>query len=74
MVDDFKGLENQFISLVDVDSVAGEGRTRAVLYVAMSRARAGLWIAVRKDLEEQLEEIKRMNLPEVLEGEAVGTR
>jgi hypothetical protein len=73
-VDDFKGLENQFISLVDVDAVAGEGRTRAVLYVAMSRARAGLWIAVRKDLAEQLEEIKRMNLPDVLEGEAVGTR
>jgi hypothetical protein len=73
-VDDFKGLENQFISLVDVDAVAGEGRTRAVLYVAMSRARAGLWIAVRKDLEEQLEEIKRLNLPDVLEGDAVGTR
>lgn len=73
-VDDFKGLENQFISLVDVDAVAGEGRTRAVLYVAMSRARAGLWIAIRKDLEEQLEEIKRLNLPDVLEGDAVGTR
>jgi Nuclease-related domain/AAA domain/UvrD-like helicase C-terminal domain len=73
-VADFKGLENQFISLVDVDAVAGEGRTRAVLYVAMSRARAGLWIAVRKDLEEQLEAIKRLNLADVLEGDAVGTR
>jgi hypothetical protein len=38
-----KGLENRFVCVVDLDGLAGHIDH---LYVALSRARAGLWVAV----------------------------
>lgn len=46
-VADFKGLENRFVGLVDVDADLLVSDARNMLYVALSRARVGLWIAVR---------------------------
>jgi hypothetical protein len=44
-VSDFKGLENRFVALTDVDDLSSpSGRT--TLYTGMTRARAGLWIGV----------------------------
>ncbi len=47
-VGDFKGLENRFICLLDIaQSCEDEPLALSLLYVAMSRARAGLWVAMR---------------------------
>ncbi|NMO53849.1 AAA family ATPase [Actinoplanes sp. TBRC 11911] len=43
-VKDIKGLENRFICVIDADGLTGEHLDD--LYVALSRARAGLWVAV----------------------------
>jgi len=43
---DFKGLENRCIAIVDLDGFAASDSDVAALYVAMTRAHAGLWMAV----------------------------
>lgn len=63
----FKGLENQFILVVDVDRLDDQERDVNLLYVAMSRARSGLWMAMSKDLESRAEAISRGNLSKVME-------
>jgi hypothetical protein len=44
-VADFKGLENNYILLVDIDSEAPGAVETANLYVGMTRARVRLWVA-----------------------------
>jgi ATP-dependent exoDNAse (exonuclease V) beta subunit len=63
----FKGLENQFILVVDVDRLDDQERDVNLLYVAMSRARSGLWMAMSKNLESRAEAISRGNLSKVME-------
>jgi superfamily I DNA and RNA helicase len=43
---DFKGLENRCIAVVDLDRFAASANDIAELYVAMTRAHAGLWLGV----------------------------
>jgi hypothetical protein len=43
---DFKGLENRCIAIVDLDGFDASDSDVAELYVAMTRAHAGLWMAV----------------------------
>jgi len=50
----FKGFENRFILVSDLDDVTGDARTVASLYVAMSRARASLWLALTESAQERL--------------------
>jgi superfamily I DNA and RNA helicase len=50
----FKGFENRFILVSDLDDVTGDPRTVASLYVAMSRARASLWLALTESAQERL--------------------
>jgi hypothetical protein len=50
---DFKGLENTFVCLIDLEDLADE-RALDLLYVAMTRARAGLWVATRPSVRTQL--------------------
>jgi hypothetical protein len=45
-VRDFKGLENRCIAVVDLERFAATEADIAELYVAMTRAHAGLWVAV----------------------------
>jgi hypothetical protein len=67
---DFKGLENQFIAVVDIDSF---GRADlAHLYVAMSRARAQLWIALHESVQEEISNASASHLDSVLAGERDG--
>lgn len=40
----FKGLENRFVCVVDIEAVDDPPAALSLLYVAMTRARAGLWI------------------------------
>jgi hypothetical protein len=43
---EFKGLENSFICLVDMEQFGTEHENTDELYVAMTRARTGLWICL----------------------------
>lgn len=66
-VRDFKGLENRFVLLVDIDHLDDNSRDINTIYVAMSRARAGLWVAMHRSLEERATTLARANLSDVME-------
>lgn len=72
-IPDFKGLENQFIALVDVESLAATPRDRSLLYIAMTRARAGLWIALPEQLRDDLATLQRDQLAAVMEETKLAT-
>jgi hypothetical protein len=63
-VTDFKGMENRFILITDIDTQPDQSLSLLEnrLYVAMSRARAGLWMAVDRRLEDQVAELQRRHL------------
>lgn len=62
---DFKGLENDFVALVDLPN-RSLGERRTSLYVGMSRARAGLWVAVPPGAWEELEQMQQANVNAVM--------
>src|SRR5205823_2680117 len=45
-IGDFKGMENRCVAVVDLDGPAAGAADIHELYVAMTRAHAGLWLAV----------------------------
>lgn len=53
---DIKGMENRFICVVDIESVADKTELD-LLYVALSRPRAGLWVAISPVVKEHLGEL-----------------
>jgi hypothetical protein len=61
---DFKGLENTFICLVDLTEVDTDAHAVAEVYVAMTRARASLWIAVDAAVAEQVAAAVRRRIVE----------
>ena len=61
----FKGLENDYIVLVDVENLDGDW-WRSVIYVAMSRARAGLSVLVPNSLRPTYDACVRRALQAVL--------
>ena len=44
-------MENQFIALVDISALSATPRDLSLVYVGMSRARTGLWVAMDASLE-----------------------
>ncbi|WP_308161259.1 nuclease-related domain-containing DEAD/DEAH box helicase [Dietzia psychralcaliphila] len=52
---DIKGMENRFVCVIDIDSVVTD-RELDLIYVALSRPRAGLWIATSPQVSEQMAE------------------
>jgi hypothetical protein len=54
---DFKGLESNVVCLVGARGLGSIEEVRNVLYVAMSRARALLWIANTPEFDESVKEI-----------------
>ena len=60
---DFKGLENRFVILLDLTRLDEGTSDLSLVYVGMSRARAGLWIAMRSSLRPVVEAINLRNLP-----------
>ncbi|QDV68101.1 Nuclease-related domain protein [Rosistilla carotiformis] len=57
-VSSFKGLENDFIILTDVDELSPDW-WRGVVYVGMSRARIGLYVFINQKLEPLCDERQR---------------
>ncbi|MCZ7558537.1 MAG: NERD domain-containing protein [Bacteroidia bacterium] len=64
---DFKGLENRCIAIIDLDPSAITGIDIAQLYVAMTRAHAGLWLSVPKDKRPILNNLIREHTVRLLE-------
>jgi hypothetical protein len=62
-IEDFKGMENQFIALVDIAALSSTPRDLSLVYVGMSRARTGLWVAMDAALEQELLELSERHLP-----------
>jgi hypothetical protein len=63
---DMKGMENRFVCVVDIDSVATETELD-LLYVALSRPRAGLWVATSPQVKEQLGELLKQHLDDAMD-------
>lgn len=59
----FKGLENDFIILTDIEDLESEW-WRSVIYVGMSRARAGLYLLLKQSLRSIYEQKLRRWLEE----------
>jgi hypothetical protein len=59
---EFKGLESNFVFLVDVHQFGGDSRVTDELYVAMTRARAALWIAMDERLRADVDNAIRTHL------------
>lgn len=66
-IPEFKGLESQFILVVDIDTLDASEYDTNALYVAMSRARTGLWLSMDQALRSRAEDISREHLPQVME-------
>jgi hypothetical protein len=54
---DFKGLENRCVAVVDLDELFRSAVDIAQLYVAMTRAHAGLWLAVSTVARERIDRL-----------------
>jgi hypothetical protein len=65
-IDDFKGFENDFILVTDLSRLEGDRADAARLYIALSRARYGMWFAVPRQLKKAYEAIREKHLPDVL--------
>jgi len=63
---DIKGLENRFVCVIDIDSLESESDID-LLYVTLSRPRAGLWIATRPEIAQTMSELYKINAPAALE-------
>jgi hypothetical protein len=60
-----KGLENRFICVIDVDGLDSDRLDR--LYVALSRARAGLWVALDRSAAEWVAQLYTLHSAAALE-------
>lgn len=63
-VRDFKGLENRFVYVTDLCDIDATLEAANTIYVAMTRAKAGLWLGFRADLAQHLEELGRAHAAE----------
>lgn len=61
-IEDFKGLERRFVAVVDVDGLS-DRQDLSKLYVAMTRARAGLWLSLAEGLEPLVDELVETHEP-----------
>jgi hypothetical protein len=65
-VAEFKGLENRFIALTDVEDLDSSPAALATLYVGMSRAQVQLWIALHKRAASRQRVLSEKNLEAVM--------
>jgi hypothetical protein len=61
-IEQFKGLENHCIAVVDLGEYDGSDKAQSELYVAMTRAHAGLWIAIPASARKVLDGIRSRNM------------
>jgi hypothetical protein len=62
LIDDFKGLENDFVLVFGLERLADSPADLARLYVAMSRPRVGLFLCIPDRLRPDLRRLQEANL------------
>ena len=62
----FKGLENRYIMLIDLDNFNGSRDDISQLYVGMTRANAFLWMATPKKIKHVIDKIVATNSSHVV--------
>jgi len=72
-IEDFKGLENKCIAIIDLDGFDGGARTVSELYVGMTRANALLWLAIPASVREQFDLLRVENAKKLV-SEAQGEK
>ncbi|MDA7625155.1 NERD domain-containing protein [bacterium] len=65
-VRNFKGLERKFVYVIDLDAADPIDEDLAQLYVALTRANFGLWLALPKELQESFDQAKLNNAATLL--------
>ncbi|HZV72397.1 MAG TPA: NERD domain-containing protein [Conexibacter sp.] len=65
-IDDFKGLENDFVLVCGLERLTDAVVDRARLYVAMSRPRYGLWIAIPERLRPEFRRLKTRHIQAII--------
>lgn len=63
---DIKGLENRFVCVIDIDSLDSESEIN-LLYVALSRPRAGLWLATNPAVAARMVELYQTHATSALD-------
>lgn len=58
-VREFKGLESRFVVVTDITDVTGSAKAAALLYVGITRARAGVWLGFHEELRNEVTELKQ---------------
>jgi superfamily I DNA and RNA helicase len=61
-ISDFKGLENRFIILTDIEDLDSTSAAVSNLYVGMTRARVKLWLNLHDSLRKRQQEITARNI------------
>ncbi|NQW28223.1 MAG: NERD domain-containing protein [Flammeovirgaceae bacterium] len=61
-ISEFKGLEKKHIMLIDTDYFANDNLSRSLLYIAMTRANIGLWVAARPEFNEMYIAFQKENM------------
>jgi ATP-dependent exoDNAse (exonuclease V) beta subunit len=59
-------MESQFVLVVDVDSLETD-RDLNMMYVAMSRAKSSLWVALPRTMEQVVTDLQMKNWKPVME-------
>ena len=73
-VADFKGLENKFILLLDLEFEGPPSMVANLMYVGMSRAQVGLWVAVPRSAKAHLATLAQGNASKALAPPSVPNR
>mgnify|MGYP005840934541 CR=1 FL=1 len=67
-IENFKGLENNCIAVIDLESFDGGKKSISELYVGMTRANALLWVAVSGVAREKFDSVRVSNAIEMTKG------
>ena len=70
-IKDYKGLERRFIALVDTGDLSDDDKSVSLLYVGMTRAHAGLWVAVDRKFQRTFDQLRKTNAMEMLRMDGV---
>jgi len=64
-ISDFKGLEKKHIMLIDTNHFTNNNISRRLLYIAMTRANIGLWVAARPEFNKMYIELQKQNFADI---------
>lgn len=61
-IEDFKGLENRFVSIIDISEISESARSKSNIYVGMSRSQINLTLILPESLKHVVSDIQIRNI------------